>query len=132
EGRQRFGFLPEPHNDFIFAMIGEEWGLVGALLLVGLYLTVVAVGFRVARRAPDLFGQLLATGLSSFIALQAFLHMAVGLGMVPTTGLPLPLVSYGRSSLLITLLSVGVILSIARAAEGPLPGGGRGWGRGHA
>jgi cell division protein FtsW len=130
EGRQKFGFLPEPHNDFIFAMIGEEWGLVGVLLLVTLYLGVILVGFRVARRAPDLFGQLLALGLTSFVALHAFLHMAVGLGMVPATGLSLPLVSFGRSNLLVTLLSIGVLLSIARAAEDPHPARGEGWSRG--
>jgi cell division protein FtsW len=118
EGRQKYGFLPEPHNDFIFSMIGEEWGFLGVLLLVGLYLAVILVGFRVARRAPDLFGQLLAIGLASLIAMQAFLHMAVGLGMVPPTGLALPLVSFGRSNLLVTLLSLGVLLSVARASEG--------------
>jgi cell division protein FtsW len=117
EGRQKYGFLPEPHNDFIFSMIGEEWGFLGVLLLVGLYLAVILVGFRVARRAPDLFGQLLAIGLASLIAMQAFLHMAVGLGMVPPTGLALPLVSFGRSNLLVTLLSLGVLLSVARASE---------------
>jgi cell division protein FtsW len=126
QGRQRFGFLPEPHNDFIFAMIGEEWGLAGVLLLVTLYVALTLVGFRVARRAPDLFGQLLALGLTSFVALQAFLHMAVGLGMVPATGLALPLVSFGRSNLLVTLLSVGVLLSVARAGEGPRPTGSTG------
>ena len=117
EGRQKFGFLPEPHNDFIFAMIGEEWGLLGVLLLVATYLTIVLVGFRVARRAPDAFGQLLAVGLTNLVALQALLHMAVGLGLVPPTGLALPLVSYGRSNLLVTLLALGVLLSITREAE---------------
>jgi cell division protein FtsW len=123
QGRQKFGFLPEPHNDFIFAMIGEEWGLIGVLLLVGLYGTLVLVGFRVARRAPDLFGQLLALGLTNLVALQALLHMTVGLGLVPPTGLALPLVSYGRSNLLVTLLALGVLLSVAREAE-------EGWYRG--
>jgi cell division protein FtsW len=117
-GVQKFGYLPEPHNDFIFAMIGEEWGLLGVLVVLGLYLCVILVGFRVAARAPDLFGQLLGVGLTSLIALQALLHMAVGLGLVPPTGLALPLVSFGRSNLLVTLLSLGVLLSIARASEG--------------
>ncbi len=117
EGRQKFGFLPEPHNDFIFSIIGEEWGLIGVALLIGLYCTIVLVGFRVARRAPDVFGQLLAVGLTSLVALQAFLHMSVGLGLIPPTGLALPLVSYGRSNLLVTLLSLGVLLSIARETE---------------
>ncbi len=114
EGRQKFGFLPEPHNDFIFSMIGEEWGFLGTGGLIAAYLVLVVVGFRIARRAPDLFGQLLATGITSFIALHAILHMAVGLGVIPTTGLPLPLVSYGRSNLLVTLVCIGILLSVAR------------------
>jgi cell division protein FtsW len=122
EGRQKFGFLPDAHNDFIFAMIGEEWGLVGVFLLVTLYTTVILVGFRVARRAPDLFGQLLAVGLTSMVALQAFLHMGVGLGLLPTTGLALPLVSFGRSNLLLTMVSLGVLLNIARSTVGPREG----------
>ncbi len=115
EGRQKFGFLPEPHNDFIFAMIGEEWGLLGVLLLVTLYLTLVVVAFRIARRARDLFGQLLAVGVANLIALHAVLHMAVGLGVIPATGLSLPLVSYGRSNLLVTLAAIGILISVARA-----------------
>jgi len=126
EGRQKFGFIPEPHNDFIFAMIGEEWGLVGVLLLVSLYLLLILVGFRVARRAPDLFGRLLAVGCTNLIALQAVLHMAVGLSLVPATGLALPLVSYGRSNLLVTLVAIGTVMSVARETErrpGTLRGG---------
>jgi len=114
EGRQKFGFLPEPHNDFIFSMIGEEWGFLGVLLLIVVYGGMVAVGFRVARRVPDLFGQLLAVGITSFLALHAILHMGVGLALLPTTGLPLPLISYGRSNLLVTLVLLGILLSIAR------------------
>ena len=120
QGRQKLGFLPEAHNDFIFAMIGEEWGLLGATVTVLLYLLLVLIGFRVAARAPDLFGQLLAVGLTSLIAMHAILHMAVGLGLVPATGLALPLISYGRSNLLVTLASLGILMSISRASEGPL------------
>ncbi|HSW28247.1 MAG TPA: putative peptidoglycan glycosyltransferase FtsW [Longimicrobiales bacterium] len=118
EGRQKFGFLPEAHNDFIFAMVGEEWGLVGVVLLVSTYLALILVGFRIAARAPDLFGELLAVGITSLIALQATLHMAVGLGLVPTTGVALPLFSYGRSGLLATLAALGILVSVARAAPG--------------
>jgi len=114
EGRQKYGFLPEPHNDFIFAMVGEEWGLLGVLFLVGLYLTLILVGFRVARRAPDLFGELLAIGITSLIALHAILHMGVGLGLVPATGLALPLISYGRSNLVVTMAAMGILMAIAR------------------
>lgn len=118
EGRQKFGFLPEAHNDFIFAMIGEEWGLIGVVVLVTLYVSVVLVGFRIASRAPDLFGELMAIGFASLIAVQAILHMAVGLALAPTTGLALPLVSYGRSNLIVTLIAMGILMSIARATPG--------------
>lgn len=117
EGRQKFGFLPEPHNDFIFAMIGEEWGLLGVLFIVGLFMAVVLVGFRIARRAPDLFGELLAIGLTNVLALQAVLHMGVGLGLVPPTGLALPLVSYGRSSLVVSLAALGILMAVARETD---------------
>lgn len=118
EGRQKFGFLPYAHNDFIFAMVGEEWGLMGVVFLVALYLAIILVGFRVAGRAPDLFGELLAIGVTNLIALQAVLHMAVGLGLVPPTGLALPLVSYGRSNLIVTLAALGILISVARSAPG--------------
>jgi len=115
EGRQKFGFLPEPHNDFIFAMIGEEWGLLGILFVVSLFMTLILVGFRIAQRAPDLFSELLAVGFTSLIALQATLHMGVGLHLVPNTGLALPLISYGRSNLIVTMAAIGILISIARA-----------------
>ena len=118
EGRQKFGFLPEAHNDFIFAMIGEEWGFLGVLLLVSMYAAIVLVGFRIAGRAPDRFGELLAIGCSSLVALQAILHMAVGLALAPATGLALPLVSYGRSNLIMTLVAMGLLISVARATPG--------------
>lgn len=118
ESRQKYGFLPEAHNDFIFAMVGEEWGLLGVLFLVSLYLGLILVGFRVARRAPDLFGELLAVGLTSLIALHAVLHMGVGLALVPATGLALPLISYGRSNLLVIMASVGILMAIARQQPG--------------
>jgi cell division protein FtsW len=118
EGRQKFGFLPEAHNDFIFAMVGEEWGLFGVSVLLVLFAAVVLVGFRIAGRAPDLFGELLALGFTTWIALQAVLHMAVGLALVPATGLSLPLISYGRSNLIATLMAIGIVISVARAGPG--------------
>ena len=118
EGRQKFGFLPEAHNDFIFAMVGEEWGLLGVVFLVLLYLSIILVGFRIASRASDLFGELLAVGVTNLIAVQAVLHMAVGLRLLPATGLSLPLVSYGRSNLLATLAAIGILVSVARGAPG--------------
>jgi len=118
EGRQKFGFLPEAHNVFIFAMIGEEWGFLGVLLLVSLYVSIVLVGFRIAGRAPDRFGELLAVGCASLIGVQALLHMAVALALAPPTGLTLPLVSYGRSNLIMTLVALGMLVSVARTTPG--------------
>ncbi len=114
-GQQKFGFLPEPHNDFIYAMIAEEWGFVGTVLLVLAYTAFALVGYRVARQAPDLFGQLLAIGMTNLIVVQALLHVAVNTALVPTTGVTLPFVSYGRSSLLVCLVAVGILMSVARA-----------------
>jgi len=116
-GQQKFGFLPEPHNDFIFAMVGEEWGLMGVVFLVLMYGAMVLIGYRIARRAKDLFGQLLAVGFTNLLALQAVLHMCVGVGLMPTTGLALPLMSYGRSNLLITLAGIGVLMAVARETD---------------
>ena len=117
-GQQKFGFLPEPHNDFIFAMIGEEWGLLGTLLVLGLFSAFALVGYRVARQAPDLFGSLLALGLTNLIVVQALLHMAVNVALVPTTGVTLPFLSYGRSSLLVCLAAAGILIGIARSGAG--------------
>ena len=116
EGRQKFGFLPEAHNDFIFAMIGEEWGFAGAVAVILGFLALVVVGFRVARRAKDLFGELLAVGITSLIALQAFLHIGVGLGVFPATGLSLPFISFGRTNMVVMLAAVGMLLAVAREA----------------
>jgi cell division protein FtsW len=116
-GQQKFGFVPEPFNDFIFAMFGEEWGFTGILLLIALFLAFALTGYRIARAAPDMFGSLLAIGLTNLIAVQAFLHMAVNLALIPTTGVTLPFMSYGRSSLLVCMVSVGILVNIARQAE---------------
>ena len=115
-GVQKFGFLPEPHNDFLLAMIGEEWGFLGVLLLIALYTTFALIGYRIARQAADRFGSLLAIGITNLIVVQALLHMAVNFALVPTTGVTLPFMSYGRSSLLVCLAGVGILLSIARKA----------------
>ena len=122
EGQQKFGFLPEAHNDFIFALIGEEWGLIGVALLVCAYVALILIGFRIARRAADLLGELLAIGCTSLIALHAFLHMGVNLSLLPATGLPLPLISDGRSNLVVTLAAIGILLSVARGIpDNPRP-----------
>jgi cell division protein FtsW len=115
--QQKFGFLPEPHNDFLFAMIAEEWGLVGVIFTVALFAGFAVVGYRVARRAPDLFGYLLAVGMTNLIVVSALLHMGVALALLPTTGVILPFMSYGRSGLLVSFAAVGILLAVARAPE---------------
>lgn len=113
-GSQKMGYLPYAYSDFLFSHIGEEWGFLGVLLVVGLYATFCWLGFRIARTAQDAFGQFLAIGLTATVGVTAFMHMAVNLGMMPTTGLTLPFMSYGRTSQVIALASVGILLNIGR------------------
>lgn len=112
-GRQKLFYLPESHTDFIFSIIGEELGLVGAAVVVGLFAALVCLGMRAARRASDGFSSLLATGVVVLIGMQAALHMAVVVGLVPPTGVTLPLVSYGGSSMVFTLAACGLLLRVA-------------------
>ncbi len=116
EGRQKFGFLPAPHTDSIFAVIGEELGLLGCALVTVLFVAVVVRGFRIARDAPDSFGALLAAGLTCWIVFQALLNIAVMTAVLPFSGVPLPFISFGGSSLVATLSGVGLLLSISRVA----------------
>jgi cell division protein FtsW len=120
ESRQKYGFLPEPHNDFLFSMIAEEWGLLGILFVVAVFSGFLVVGYRIAARAPDRFGYLLAIGMTNLIAVSAFLHMGVALALLPTTGVALPFMSYGRSALLTSFAAVGILIAISRAS-GPGP-----------
>jgi cell division protein FtsW len=113
-GRQKLFFLPEPHNDFIFAVIGEEWGFLGTTALVVAFAVIILRGLRAAILAPDRFGTLLGIGLVMLIGLQAFFNMSVVTGLVPPKGIPLPLVSAGGSSLLINLVSIGILLNISQ------------------
>lgn len=113
-GVQKFGYLPEPHNDFIFAMIGEEWGFIGLFTIIAMFTMFALIGFRIARHAPDLFGFLLAVGVTNLIAVQALLHVFVNLALIPTTGVTLPFMSYGRTSLLVCLAAVGILINVAR------------------
>ncbi|GIX49926.1 MAG: putative lipid II flippase FtsW [Limisphaera sp.] len=116
-GRQKLGFVPEHHTDFIFAIIGEELGLVGTLSVVVLFALLVGAGFWIALRAREPFGMLVATGATVWIGLQAAINMAVVTSLLPNKGLPLPFISYGGSSLLAALCGVGLLLSVARRAQ---------------
>ena len=114
-GLQKFGYLPEPHNDFLFSIVGEELGFIGVVVLVAVFVLFALVGYRIAKLAPDLFGFLLAVGLTNLIVVQGLLHMAVDMALLPTTGMTLPFMSYGGSSLLVSMAAVGVLMNIARA-----------------
>jgi cell division protein FtsW len=117
EGKQKLFYLPEPHTDFIFAVTAEELGLVGAMCVVTLFGIFLWRGMRTSSRTEDLFGRYLAVGITSMVVLQALINISVVLGMMPTKGIPLPLVSYGGSSLFVTLACVGVLLNISKQAE---------------
>ncbi|HKG34335.1 MAG TPA: putative peptidoglycan glycosyltransferase FtsW [Gemmatimonadales bacterium] len=114
EGQQKLGYLPYAYSDFLFSTIGEEWGFAGVCVVVALFTLFCWLGFRIARTATDPFGQYLAVGLTAAIGLTAFMHMAVSLGLIPTTGLTLPFMSYGRSSQVISLLGTGILINIGR------------------
>ena len=115
KGYQKLFYLPEPHTDFIFSIIGEEFGLIGVLLIVVLYAVVLLKGILIARQAPDRFGALLAIGLTSAMGLQVCINMGVTLGLLPTKGLTLPFLSYGGTSLLLNMASVGILMNISAA-----------------
>jgi cell division protein FtsW len=114
ESKQKMFYLPEAHTDFIFSVIGEELGLVGGLVLVGLFALLAVRGLRVALRHPTPFGRLVAFGVTTMIVLQAGINMAVVLGLLPTKGLALPFVSYGGSAMLGEMTAVGVLLALSR------------------
>ncbi len=111
---QKLYYLPECHTDFIFAVIAEEMGFVGCLMVIGLFFTFVQRGFLIAGRCPDMYGKLLAVGLTFSIGFQAFLNMSVASSFLPTTGVPLPFISYGGSSLIVSLWMVGILLNISK------------------
>ncbi|MEW6056722.1 MAG: putative lipid II flippase FtsW [Bdellovibrionota bacterium] len=115
--KEKLFYLPEAHNDFIFAVVGEELGLFGVLFFVSLFLIVVMRGLTVAKKAQDTFQRSLAIGISTLIGLQAFFNMAVVLGLLPTKGLPLPLISYGGTSLITTLFILGVLTQLSERSE---------------
>ena len=116
-GVQKLFFLPEPHTDFIYAVIGEELGLLGATTVLLCFGFIAWRGVRIAMRTPDAFGSFVALGVTAMIAVQALVNISVVLGLLPTKGIPLPLVSSGGSSLLISLLGIGVLLNISQHEE---------------
>jgi cell division protein FtsW len=113
-GRAKWNFLPNAHTDFIFAIIGEELGLLGCLLVISLFIAFAVLGIRVALRAPDRFGALLAAGITMGIVGQAVINIGAVVGLLPITGIPLPFVSFGGTALVTTMFSAGVLSNIGR------------------
>ena len=121
EGRQKLFFLPEAHADFVLALVGEELGFVGTGLLIGLFAVLIVKGFKIAGQAPDAFGRHLAGGVTLLVGIQVLINMSVVSGLLPTKGLTLPFVSYGGSSLITSLVAMGILLSISRAGPTDRP-----------
>ena len=117
--RAKWGFLPNAHTDFIFAIVGEELGLIGTFLVVGLFVLFAFLGVRTALRAPDRFGALVAAGVTAWVCGQAAVNMGAVTSLLPVTGVPLPFVSFGGSSLVVTMAATGILLNIARQSRPP-------------
>ena len=117
QGRQKFNYLPEPVTDSIFAVIGEEIGFAGTCVVVFLFLFVAWRGFRIARSTPDMFGRLVAVGIVSWIFIQAMINIMAISGLIPLTGIPLPFISYGGTSLAVLMTAVGILLNISKQAK---------------
>jgi cell division protein FtsW len=112
KGYQKLFYLPEPHTDFIFSVIGEEFGLMGVMFIIVLYAWILLKGIKIARSAPDTFGSLMAIGLTTAMGMQISINMGVTLGLLPTKGLTLPFLSYGGTSLLLNMASIGILMNI--------------------
>ncbi len=116
QSRQRDWFLPESYGDFIFSIVGEEYGFIGVALLVAAFVLIAWRGYAVAKKAPDTFGRLLAAGITTTLAIYAFVNAGVTCGILPTTGLPMPFISYGGSSVFFSAIAVGVLLNVSAQA----------------
>lgn len=120
QSRQKFQSLPEPQNDFIFSVLCEELGLVGAILLIALFIFLLVRGIKIAAKAPDLFGTLLVVGIVGIVCLQALVNIAVVTASIPVTGMPLPFFSYGNTALSITMAEMGIVLNVSRQSKLPI------------
>lgn len=117
DSKQKYLYISEPHNDFIFAVLAEELGFIGCVAVILLFAVFIWRGIIIAMKAPDMFGSLLATGITSLIGLQAIINIAVVTSSIPVTGMALPFFSYGGTSLIILLCAVGVLLNISRQSQ---------------
>ncbi len=114
DGRQKMFYLPQAHTDFVFAVVGEEFGILGGMVVVALFGVIMWRGLRIAHEEPDPFASLLAVGLTSLLSLQALINMAVVIGMVPTKGLPLPFLSYGGTAIVMSMATLGALMALGR------------------
>ena len=117
QSKQKYLYIPEPHNDFIFAVLAEELGFLGCIVVIALFAVFIWRGILISMKAPDMFGSLLAIGITSLIGIQAIINIAVVTSSVPNTGMPLPFFSYGGTSLVILLCAVGILLNISRQSK---------------
>lgn len=117
DSKQKYLYISEPHNDFIFAVLAEELGFIGCIAVILLFAIFIWRGIIIAMKAPDMFGSLLATGITALIGLQAIINIAVVTSSMPVTGMALPFFSYGGTSLIILLCAVGVLLNISRQSQ---------------
>lgn len=117
ESKQKFLYIPEPHNDFIFSILAEELGFIGCAVVIILFAIFIWRGLLIAMKAPDMFGSLLAVGITSLIGIQAIMNIAVVTSSMPNTGIPLPFFSYGGTALVIILCAVGILLNISRSSK---------------
>ena len=117
DSKQKYLYISEPHNDFIFAVLAEELGFIGCVAVILLFAVFIWRGIIIAMKAPDMFGSLLATGITSLIGIQAIINIAVVTSSIPVTGMALPFFSYGGTSLIILLCAVGVLLNISRQSQ---------------
>jgi cell division protein FtsW len=117
EGKQKLFYLPEAHTDFIFAVVGEELGMIGTCALLALFVVFFWRGIRTSMRAPDLFGFYMALGITTMVCIQAFINMSMVLGLLPTKGIPLPFLSYGGSSFVVMLAAVGILLNVSQQSS---------------
>jgi cell division protein FtsW len=114
EGRQKMYYLPQAHTDFIFAVVGEEFGILGGVVVVALFCMILFRGMRIAQDEPEPFASLLAVGLTASLSFQALINMAVVIGLIPTKGLPLPFLSYGGTAIMMSMASLGALLALGR------------------
>jgi cell division protein FtsW len=124
QSRQKYSYLPEPHNDFVFAIVCEELGLIGAGIVLFLFMLLIIRGFWIALHARDTFGRLLVSGVTALLAIQVFLNVAVVTNLIPVTGISMPFFSFGGSSLIIVMAQMGIVLSVSRQMPAYQQGGG--------